>query len=305
MDQIHQLYRLFCENFPAAVREAEHVKHIFSHPEITVLSRREGDRLIAAAVVWTNSITMLAVDAPFRHQGIGSELLAQAEALIHQRGYDSVTVGVGPDYLTPGVPVRTMPFKEAPKDEILHPALNDEAWQFFVRCGYYNSWDDCNCFDMCMELANYPQYPHKIGDAINGITYRWASAADLPGICECTDAAEEGFTPLYRVSKLYAASSPHRVLLAELDGRICGVLQVLFGVEAPSLGSIGCTAVHPDFQGRHIAVNLVMLGTKALKEAGLPRAYLGYTYSGLEHLYGKAGYKVSCYYAMAEKNLAD
>jgi len=174
-----------------------------------------------------------------------------------------------------------------------------------MRRGYYNSWDDCNCFDMNMDMTEYPPYPHILGDVIEGTAYRWATLEDLPGICACTDAAEEGFTVLYRSSKLYDPASPHRVLLAEREGQICGVLQVLFGVEAPALGSIGCTAVHPDFQGRHIAVNMVMLATKALREAGLPRAYLGYTYSGLEHLYGKAGYRICCYYAMAEKKLTD
>ena len=305
MEQAQQLTQLFRRNFPAAVREDSVVHRIFSHPDIQVFHHTVNGCMAAAVVIWEDTICMLAVNEDHRGQGIGSRLLLQAEEYIRLQGYTRVRIGVGKDYLTPGVPVRTMPFVEAPKEEKLHPSLTDEAWQFFLRRGYFNSWDDCNCFDMAMDMADYPQYPHKIGDAINGITYRWAFADDLPGICECTDAAEEGFTPLYRASKLYAASSPHRVLLAEQDGRICGILQVLFGVEAPDLGSIGCTAVHPDFQGRHIALNLVMLGTKALKAAGLPRAYLGYTYSGLEHLYGKAGYRICCYYAMAEKSLSD
>ena len=73
--------------------------------------------------------------------------------------------------------------------------------------------------------------------------------------------------------------------------------------EEKGLGSIGCTVVKRSFQGRHIAVNLVILGTKYLKEAGMKEAYLGYTYTGLDRLYGYAGYKICVYYMMAKKNL--
>lgn len=35
----------------------------------------------------------------------------------------------------------------------------------------------------------------------------------------------------------------------------------------------------------------------------LKEAYLGYTYSGLDHMYGYAGYKICVYYNMAFKRL--
>lgn len=33
-------------------------------------------------------------------------------------------------------------------------------------------------------------------------------------------------------------------------------------------------------------------------------AFLGYTYSGLDRLYGRAGYRICVYYFMAKKNIA-
>lgn len=48
---------------------------------------------------------------------------------------------------------------------------------------------------------------------------------------------------------------------------------------------------------------MVTLGTKYLKESGMKEAYLSYTYSRLDHMYGYAGYKIFVYFMMAKKKL--
>ncbi len=73
--------------------------------------------------------------------------------------------------------------------------------------------------------------------------------------------------------------------------------------DIPRLGSIGCTAVRRAWQGKHIATNLVLLGTGALKEMGMEEAYLSYTYSGLDRLYGAAGFRIKVFFMMAQKQL--
>lgn len=80
---------------------------------------------------------------------------------------------------------------------------------------------------------------------------------------------------------------------------------MIVGVEdaGKHLGSVDCTTVKRAYQGRHIAVNLVAVGTKYLKDIGLEEAYLSYTYTGLDHMYGYVGYKICVYFMMAEKGL--
>ncbi|MBQ8845738.1 MAG: GNAT family N-acetyltransferase, partial [Lachnospiraceae bacterium] len=86
------------------------------------------------------------------------------------------------------------------------------------------------------------------------------------------------------------------------DGEdVVGTLFVNLETEGVGIGSVGCTTVKPSHQGRHIGVNMVTVGTKYLKDAGMKEAYLGYTYTGLDHMYGYAGYKVCIYYMMAKK----
>ena len=93
-------------------------------------------------------------------------------------------------------------------------------------------------------------------------------------------------------------------MIAVSGEEVVGTLIV--GVESKEerLGSVGCTTVRHSCRGKHVAVNLVTIGTGCLKDAGLKEAYLSYTYTGLDHLYGYAGYKVCIYFMMAEKEIS-
>ena len=197
----------------------------------------------------------------------------------------------------PGIPAARPVIAETLQPDAIYEGLEDHT-SFFRKRGYSHSWD-CNCFDMRMELAGYAVLPFPT----EGIAYRWAAPEDIPGITACTDRAHESFTKYYRDPSFYRQDSAKRVFAAEADGKIVGTLIVSFATEGEGLGSVGCTAVDPDYQGRKIASNLVILGTGLLRDAGFSKAFLGYTYTGLDKLYGFAGYRICVYYYMAEKKL--
>ena len=296
-----ELYDLFRRNFPCVVREEAVARNILTHPENRVLSRRDGQgQLIGAAVVNGNAILLLGVDEAHRRQGLGSALLEEAEAMIRQGGHGEIVVGCGFDYLAPGVPTsqRYVPAV----NERLYDGLDDSASRFFEHRGYAHSWGG-NCFDMRFPLREFPGTEHAIGDVIDGVSYRWATPEDIPAVIACVDDACREFTPYYRNPWLYDPNSRERTLIATCGGEVAGALIVSIETECEGLGSVGCTAVRTACRGRHIAVNLVTLGTAHLKERGLGEAYLGYTYSGLDYLYGLAGYRVCVYYMMAKKKL--
>ena len=92
-------------------------------------------------------------------------------------------------------------------------------------------------------------------------------------------------------------------MIATCNDEVCGTLIISIETEAKGLGSVGCTTVTHNYRGKHIGVNMVVLGTKYLKSLGIKKGYLGYTYSGLDKMYGYAGYKICIYYAMAQKQL--
>lgn len=294
-----ELYGLFRRNFPMIVREEAVARGILAHEGNRVLEKRDADgALIGTAVVNGNAILMLCVDEGFRRQGIGTELLRLAEEAILQAGHREVVIGVGFDYLMPGVPTSR---RYAPAvNERLCAGLDDSACAFFEKRGYVHSWD-CNCFDMRFPLDEFPGAPCRVGGAIDGVTYRWAAPEELDRVCACTDDACPDFTPYYRNPHFYDEHSRDRVLVAAVGQDIVGTLVVSLETEGKGLGSIGCTTVRRDHQGRHIAANLVTIATAHLRESGMAEAYLGYTYSGLDYLYGLAGYRICVYYMMARK----
>ena len=126
---------------------------------------------------------------------------------------------------------------------------------------------------------------------------------DIPKIIETTDDACKEFSEYYKDKNLYNEKSRQKVLIATYNKEVCGALIISIEFEAKGLGSVGCTVVRHKYRGKHIAVNMVVLGTKYLKSLGLKSGFVGYTYSGLDKMYGYAGYKICIYYCMAQKQL--
>ncbi|MDE7324757.1 MAG: GNAT family N-acetyltransferase [Lachnospiraceae bacterium] len=296
---VQELTDIFERNFPYVERNGLSVQRILGHKENMVIARRdEKNRLIGAAVVNQSTILMLCVDQEYRGQGIGSELLKKAEDAIWEKGFEKINVGVGFDYLAPGVPTSKCYFPA--ENEKLYPGLDETASDFFTHRGYVHSWG-CNCFDMRFSLNEFEREGYDAGVEIDGITYRFASLGDKDAVCACMDDAYPEFTGYYRDDILYQEGKGVGVLIAVSGNEVIGALIIGTEDAEKGLGSVGCVAVREGWRGRHIAVNLVTVGTKHLKKNGFLKAYLSYTYSGLDHMYGYAGYKICVYFMMAEK----
>lgn len=296
----YDLYEMFRENFPFIIRENNTALNILSDTNNKVIEKKLDNKLVGVSVINKNTIYMLCVDKEYRNKGIGSELLKESEEYIFASGYDEVKIGVGDSYLMPGIPMRTKPYNESLNEEKIYDDVTDEANEFFTKRGYVHSWKDANCFDMKSDYSkvNFPDW--KIGDIVDGIKYRWATIEDIPEIIKCTDDAHKDFSKYYKDESNYKGDK--RVLIA-LDGaEICGTLIVSKDeAKEKGIGSVGCTTVKHSHRGRHIGVNMVILGNKVLKDEGIKEGYLGYTYSGLDKMYGYAGYKICIYYNMAIK----
>ncbi len=298
---IQELFDIYRRNFPFILRQKETVLWILSNDANIVLEHRnEKNTLIGAAVINKNTILLFCVDAEYRKRGIGTRLLAMAENTIKDNGYSQVVIGAGFDYIMPGVPTSKRYF--ASENEALCFGVDDTASDFFEKRGYRHSWN-CNCFDMCLPLNTFSGNAYDVGDTIDGITYRWATLNDLDSICVCTDDAYQEFTGFYQDKTLYADNKNIKVLVAVAHNEVVGTLIVKLEDDEACLGSAGCTTVKRAYQGKHIAVRLVTIATKYLRDIGVREAYLSYTYSGLDHMYGYAGYKISVYYMMAVREL--
>ena len=300
-----EIINMFRKEFPYIDREDKTIIEILNNKNNHFIERRDNENnLIAISVINKNTIIFFYVDKNYRNKGLGSQLLKESENLIKSNGYDSIVVGAGFDYIMPGVPTSKRYYDSV--NESLAKEVNSDASTFFEKRGYFHSWD-CNCFDMKMKLNNFSKLEKNINDTINNIKYRWAEISDLEEIVECADDAcqyqDNKFSKYYRNEKLYQTTNNQRVLVTQKGNKIVGCIIVSVEKEAKGLGNVGCTCVRFSETHQGIGTNMVILGTRHLYDVGLEKASLGYTYSGLDKMYGSAGYKISCYYMMATKNL--
>ncbi|MCL2357551.1 MAG: GNAT family N-acetyltransferase [Defluviitaleaceae bacterium] len=280
LDKIFEIYK---QAMPDVMRGEEKVKSILEACRIITVDA--DDRTVGFSAVHENTIYLLCVEEGFRGRGLGSELLRRSEEYISSRGFDKVRLGAGQEYIVPGVP------------------MGDGVHEFFKKRGYVHWWGDAGCFDMSLDLKNFSE--NSVGDTIHGITYRWASKKDISDVLACVKDAEESFVQYYTDERFYEAEHDTAVLVAEEAGEIIGAIQVSREVEKKGVGTVGCTATMKKHRGRGIAGGLVMSGTKHLKNAGMSGAFLGYTYTAILNIYGRAGYKICAEYFMGEKFLPD
>lgn len=285
-----ELLEIYNKNFPNNIREENTVKSILNNSSNHIIEKRnDSGKLIGVSVINESTIIMLCVDKEYRKKGIGTKLLEQSENYILNEGYNKLNIGVGYNYLMPGIPI------------------NKTNLSFFGKRYYIHSWKDVECFDMDMELKDFNYMEYKIGDTINDVYFRWATHDDVDEIVNCADDAcqyqDEKFSKFYLDSKLYEEGNNQRVLIAVKNNRVVGCIMVSLETEGKDIGSVGCTCVRYAQSHQKIGTNMVMIGTRYLKDMGLKYGHLGYTYSGLDKMYGYSGYKISTKYLMAEKQL--
>ncbi len=306
MYQEQELEKIFLKTFPFIIRDKKVVKKLLECKDNIVFEERDEDNnLVGISVVNENTILLLCVDKEQRNKGIGSRLLKKSEHYILSRGYDKVNVGAGFDYLMPGVPVNKKVFDENLGRENIFIAVDETAYNFFKKRGYHHSWGEANCFDLIQDLTKFNQNNIRLGKNINGIVYEWAKLEDLNKVVDCVNDGHSEFTKFYQNDSFYSEDSKQRVLIAKDKDLVVGCIIINCETEEKEMGSAGCTTVRHSHRKRHIASNMVILGTQYLKERGLKKSYISYTYSGLDKLYGYAGYEICIYYFMAEKDLND
>lgn len=296
-----QLFDLFKRNFSYLRTDDDTAKNLFSNKDNKVFARYDRfGNLIGASVIYKNTIVMLAVDEKYRGHGIGSALLDLSEGHIKDNGYEKAVFGVGAsDYLAPGVP-------SSEKLIEIEGAYPDDTWtdidnsgrDFLIKRGYVHKNDD-NIFDMALRFDGVPPYDISVGDTIDGVTYRLAELSDKDGVIACCSEGADYFTGYYKDDKLYK-DGEERVLVACMNGEVVGNLLISTYKE---LGTIGCVTVSPKARNKKIGTRMTVAATSYIRQKGFSTAFLSYTYSGLDKMYGEAGYRVCIYYFMAQKEL--
>ncbi len=296
-----KLVELYKRNFPYLKADEDTARNLFSNKDNKVFERynRFGE-LIAASVIYRNTIIMLAVDEKYRDHGIGSALLELSEDYIKNAGFDKVVFGVGAsDYLAPGVPSSeklvdvTGSYPDKPWESI-----DNSGREFLKKRGYVHK-SDGNIFDMDLCFDDVEPYEISVRDTVDGVTYRFAELSDKDSVIACCDSGADYFTSFYKNNELYS-DGEERVFIACMEGEVVGNLLISTYGEP---GTIGCVTVSPKARGKKVGTRMCIAATSYIRQKGLNTSFLSYTYSGLDKMYGAAGYRVCIYYFMAQKEL--
>jgi len=280
----NEIIKLFRENLPDVIRRYGAVENVLCDDNNHIINCRDGNKLAGVSVINGGTIYLLCVDKYSQNHGIGTRLLLQSEDYIRSKGFTKANLGVGKDYIMPGVP------------------KNDGVHRFFRKHGYTHSWGDIGCIDMHQALDGFSCNDYTIGDTIKEIRYRWADASDLESTVQCIIDAEESFVCFYQDKAIYKHDSTTPVLIAEKDNNVFGAIMVNFEEGLSNNGgTLDCLVTAQKHRGKGIATTLTTLGTKHLKDIGLCNSYLCYTYTDISGMYRRIGYEVCMEYFMGEK----
>ena len=194
------LYNIFKQNFPFCTRNLHIAESLLNSTDNKVIQKRNqlGD-LMGVSVINKNNILMICVNKHYRNQGIGTDLLEKSEQYVKQQGYNEITIGVGDNYLMPGVPATKQITPEQMEQENIYVGLEENV-DFFKKRRYLHKWD-CNCFDMRMSLNDFAFNDITIPTKIDNVEYCWATLQDVENITLCVADAHEPFVKYYQNEK--------------------------------------------------------------------------------------------------------
>jgi GNAT superfamily N-acetyltransferase len=231
-------------------------------------------------------VGLLAVDPEYQRQGLGSKLLAAAEARLRDEGVDRLRLGGGYGHLFPGVP------------EALWEAL-----PFFERHGYVPDdavWD----VRASLEAVTLPEVVLPEGMSVR--PYRSEEA-----LVRFLDRVFPGRWPTDAVDWV-AAGRPVGWTIGLFEGeRACGFCQIhpagSFGTLRwkgfnPGISALGPIGIDPAVRGKGLGLALLVAGLKALRAQGATDTVIDWT--TLLEFYGRCGFEPWLQYRMARKVLS-
>jgi len=274
-----EFYHLYLSCFPNYPVSEKLFNELLQPNLAHIIEHRVNGELIAFSMVHGSSVSLLCVDAKFRRQGIGSDLLQESEIYIRNSDSRHIRLGRGRHYLLQGVPTD-----------------DNEVVLFFERRGYTASWTSTN---MHLELCDFSLEQLNIPWAPEGIAYRFATDDDIPSLFDAIADAQSAWKSVYET-----CSDP--VFIAVRDGKVLGfeVLSPFGGRFVPSgekVGCVGCVGVIKAERKKGIGRTMVVKGIDWLKSQNCTSIELRYV--EIVDWYRKIGFESTHFQWMGEKEI--
>ncbi len=226
-------------------------------PDLLLLARENG-QIIGCALGCVRGemgvIKLFGVAPAHRRRGIGSRLFEEIEARFRHRGVTRVRIaGVGPNYFTPGVDVRST-----------------EAIAFLYKRGYETN--RIAVVDMQVDLDSAPLgvAPALERLAAEGIRLRRADPSEVGAIAAF---AREAFNEAWEVEVLEAGRTEPPALFAAFDGPRC-IAFAAYDAVGPRY--FGPTGTLPEYRQRGIGTALLKMCLGEMRSRGDRLGYISW-----------------------------
>ena len=238
------------------------------------LTCREKGVLKGYALLRGGELRLLCVLPEYRGQGVGSRMLAQAEACAKAHGFRELVVG------GPSSPL----FQGAP----------EQARGFFEKKGYV--FGD-RYEEMERELNGFSaaDFSLPVPEGVQFGLYK----GDLPTLHAAVRAVEEDWVQYFQ------ADSP--VFCATLNGKIASFCIAeawengLLSDGKNKVGAPGCVGTVPAFRRQGIGLKMVALACEELKKQGCGVGFIHYT--GVAPWYARLGFRTFLSWSFCKKSL--
>ena len=265
---------IFCECYPQFGMSAERFESLLVCEGTRIIDCCEGGEPVGFAVIDAPSVRLICVKPEYQRRGIGSELLAEAEGYVRERGFDRLLTGgvsskflIGADKASAGFFAKRGFETVGGCDELLL-RLKDFSFEELDFRGHLTA-----------EYGFYKGDMEALRRAVAEVDGDWVKYFDGSGLVYA--ATVEG-----EIASFCLVSTDAENYLTEAYGRV---------------GMPGCVGTVPKFRGRGIGLEMVARVTQYLKEAGMDISFIFFT--GVAEWYRKLGYEVFMTEVFMEKRL--
>ena len=267
-------YEIFTTCFHELDLSEAAFRHMVKITGENLLEHRESGRLTGYAITENGALWLLCVLPEFQKQGIGSQLLRQAEDKARQAGAEKMTVGGRDSRLFPGMPEQSRGFFE--------------KHGYTVGVGFEEMKGDLTRFRPDDFDLPVPQ----------GVSFGW-----YHGLLEPLHEAVAAVDPDW--VKYYGENSP--TYCATLNDEIASFCNAeiwencLVSNGKNKVGAPGCVGTVPRFRRQGIGLKMVAMACEELKKQGCDTCFIHYT--GVGHWYARLGIQNILTWHFCEKRL--
>ena len=259
---IDKTYGIFSRCYPQFKLTRKNFESLIITSDSHIISYPDEENMTGFAITEGPSIMLICVAPDYQRQGIGANLLAEAEKYVKDQGFDKIyTGGVSSKFLI---------------------GADKTTSAFFEKNGFSTVG---GCDEMLMKLDSFQFDEEKFRGHLCA-EFGWYNG-DIDTVVKAVAEVEESWIKFFEPGRhIYVATVGDEIAcFCLVDTDVTNYLSDAYG----RVGMPGCVGTVPKFRNRGIAIEMIARVTQYLKEIGMDISFIYFT--GVADWYKKLGYE--------------